>query len=56
MIFEEAYQENRWMKAMKDEIHSIIKNNIWELTTRPERQCNRRKMDLQDKEECRRRN
>jgi hypothetical protein len=56
MIFEEAYQENRWMKAMKDEIHSIIKNNTWELTTRPERQCNRRKMDLQDKEECRRRN
>jgi len=37
MTFEKAYKENRWKKAMKDESHSIIKNNTWELTTLPER-------------------
>jgi len=36
ITFEEAYQEDRWKKAMKEEINSIIKNNTWELTTLPE--------------------
>jgi hypothetical protein len=36
ITFEEAYQEDRWKKAMKEEISSIIKNNTWELTTLPE--------------------
>ena len=36
ITFEEAYQEDRWKKAIKEEINSIIKNNTWELTTFPE--------------------
>ena len=36
ITFEEAYQEDKWKKAMKEEINSIIKNNTWELTTLPE--------------------
>jgi hypothetical protein len=36
ITFEEAYQEDKWKKAMKEEINSIIKNNKWELTTLPE--------------------
>jgi hypothetical protein len=36
ITFEEAYQKDRWKKAMKEEISSIIKNNTWELTTLPE--------------------
>jgi hypothetical protein len=33
ITFEEAYKKDRWKKAMKEEINSIIKNNTWELTT-----------------------
>ena len=36
ITFEEAYQEDKWKKAMKEEINSIIKNNKWDLTTLPE--------------------
>jgi hypothetical protein len=36
ITFEEAYQEDKWKKAMKEEINSIQKNNTWELTTLPE--------------------
>jgi len=36
ITFEEVYQEDKWKKVMKEEISSIIKNNIWELTTLPE--------------------
>ena len=36
ITFEEAYQEDRWKKAMKKEINSIRKNDTWELTTLPE--------------------
>jgi hypothetical protein len=36
ITFEEAYQEDRWKKAIKEEINSIIKNNTWELATFPE--------------------
>jgi len=35
ITFEEAYQEDRWKKAMKEEINSIIKNKTWGLTTFP---------------------
>ena len=35
ITFEEAYQEDKWKKAMKKEINSIIKNNTWKLTTLP---------------------
>jgi len=58
ITFEEAYQKDKWKKAMKEEINSIIKNNTWELTTLFEghNTINRSKMDFQDKEEWRRRN
>jgi hypothetical protein len=36
ITFEEAYQEDRWKKSIKEEINSIIKNNTWELATFPE--------------------
>jgi len=29
--FEEAVKEEKWMKAMDEEIHAIEKNNTWEL-------------------------
>jgi hypothetical protein len=53
ITFEEAYQKDKWKKAMKEEINSIIKNNTWELTTLFEghNTINRSKMDFQDKEE-----
>jgi len=35
ITFEEAYQEDKWKKAMKEEINSIVKNNTLELTTLP---------------------
>jgi hypothetical protein len=35
ITFEEAYQEDKWKKAIKKEINSIIKNNTWKLTTLP---------------------
>ncbi|KAJ7010296.1 hypothetical protein NC653_000899 [Populus alba x Populus x berolinensis] len=34
ITFEEAYQEDRWKKTMKEK-NSIIKHNIWELITLP---------------------
>ena len=36
IAFEEAYREDKWKKAMKEEINSIRKNDTWELTTLPE--------------------
>ena len=33
MTFEEASQKNKWRKATKEEINSINKNNIKELTS-----------------------
>jgi hypothetical protein len=35
ITFEEAYQKDKWKKAIKKEINSIIKNNTWKLTTLP---------------------
>jgi hypothetical protein len=33
VTFEEAYHEDKWKQAIKEENNSIIKNNTWELTT-----------------------
>ena len=35
LTFEEAYQEETWRKAMKEEIQSIYKNKTWEFATLP---------------------
>ena len=34
--YNEAAQEDKWRKAMDDEIESIRRNDTWELTTLPE--------------------
>ena len=36
MTFEEANKEAKWRKAMEEEIHSIKKNDTWELTSLPQ--------------------
>lgn len=36
VLFEEAVTQSIWREAMKSEIHSIEKNQTWELTTLPE--------------------
>ena len=36
VTYEEAANEDCWMKAMDEEIHAIEKNDTWELTTLPE--------------------
>lgn len=33
--FKDAIEEERWVKAMEEEIHSIEKNDTWELTDLP---------------------
>ena len=33
--FKEAVKEQKWLKAMDEEIASIEKNNTWELTELP---------------------
>lgn len=35
LIFAEAVQDDRWVRAMDEEIHSIEKNNTWEVTSLP---------------------
>jgi hypothetical protein len=35
-IFEEASQEDNWIRAMNEELDQIEKNNTWELVPRPE--------------------
>ncbi|KAL0401556.1 UNVERIFIED_CONTAM: Retrovirus-related Pol polyprotein from transposon TNT 1-94 [Sesamum latifolium] len=35
LTFDEAMQDKRWRKAMDEEIKSIEKNNIWELSSLP---------------------
>ena len=34
--FEEASQRHVWQDAMMDEYHSIMKNDVWEIVSRPE--------------------
>ena len=34
--FEEASQEDNWIRAMNEELDQIEKNNTWELVPRPE--------------------
>ena len=34
--FEEASQHHVWRHAMMDEYHSIMKNDVWEIVSRPE--------------------
>ena len=34
--FEEASQHSVWIDAMMDEYHSIMKNDVWEIVSRPE--------------------
>ena len=34
--FEEASQHSVWRDAMMDEYHSIMKNDVWEIVSRPE--------------------
>ena len=34
--FEEASQEEDWIRAMNEELDQIEKNNTWELVPRPE--------------------
>ena len=34
-IFEEASQHHVWRDAMKEEYHSIMKNDVWEIVLRP---------------------
>jgi len=33
--FEEAVKEEKWFKAMDEEIHAIMKNDTWELRELP---------------------
>ena len=33
--FEETVKDDRWIRAMDEEIHAIKKNNTWKLTTIP---------------------
>ncbi|KAL0409127.1 UNVERIFIED_CONTAM: Retrovirus-related Pol polyprotein from transposon TNT 1-94 [Sesamum radiatum] len=35
LSFEEAIKEKKWIQAMEEEIHSIEKNDTWELATLP---------------------
>ena len=35
VTFEDAAQDGRWVQAMDEEIHSIEKNNTWEITSLP---------------------
>ena len=35
--FDNAIINEKWVQAMKEEIHSIEKNNTWELTSLPPR-------------------
>lgn len=35
LLFEEAAADEKWVQAMKEEIHSIEKNDTWELTNLP---------------------
>ena len=36
VTYEEAANDDCWIKAMNEEIHAIEKNDTWELTTLPE--------------------
>ncbi|GMP88730.1 hypothetical protein CsSME_00040608 [Camellia sinensis var. sinensis] len=38
LTFSEAIQEDKWKKAMDEEIHAIEKNDTWKLTSLPEGQ------------------
>ena len=56
LSFNEAVTEEKWIKAMDEEIHAIEKNDTWKLTNPPKkRESNRCQMCLQDEEECKRR-
>ena len=35
VVYEEAASDDRWVKAMEEEIHAIEKNDTWELTSLP---------------------
>ena len=35
VVYEKAASDDRWVKAMEEEIHAIEKNDTWELTSLP---------------------
>ena len=47
--YEEAKQNKEWVESMMEEYHSIMKNDVWDIVSKPENKCGIFEMGLQDK-------